>query len=114
MTYNGPQAMRKWLAADPRRAMFCHARQRAKALGLPFTITLDDVVIPEVCPVFGVPMFKNDKIRDNSRTLDRIDNSIGYVPGNVQVISYKANRMKSNATSEELLQFTEWINKTFG
>lgn len=41
----------------------------------------------------------------SSPSLDRIDNRMGYVPGNVWVISWKANRMKSDASMEELRVF---------
>ena len=39
----------------------------------------------------------------NSPTLDRIDNDRGYVPGNVVVVSYMANSIKTNATAEQVL-----------
>jgi hypothetical protein len=38
-----------------------------------------------------------------SPTLDRIDNSKGYIVGNVWVISMRANRLKSDATVDELM-----------
>jgi UDP-N-acetylenolpyruvoylglucosamine reductase len=47
----------------------------------------------------------------NAPSLDRIDSARGYVPGNVQVVSHKANTMKSNASTEELIAFSEWVQK---
>lgn len=55
------------------------------------------------CPVLGVPLV------DGNTSIDRIDPSKGYVPGNLQIISSKANRMKNNATVEELRRFAEWV-----
>ena len=48
-------------------------------------------------------MFVGDgKSTDNSPTMDRIDNTKGYVKGNIQWISRKANQMKSNANFKEI------------
>jgi hypothetical protein len=41
------------------------------------------------------------KAAPNSPTIDRIDPRLGYVPGNVHVVSHRANRIKNNATLEE-------------
>lgn len=83
------------------------ARQRAKKQGVSFTITEDDVQFPEdmLCPVLGIPLERNvggKAASDNSPSLDRVKPSLGYVPGNVIVISSKANRIKSNANPFEL------------
>lgn len=74
---------------------------RSKRLGIPFNLELDDIVIPEVCPVLGTPMFKGGG--DNAPSVDRINPNLGYVKGNIQIISNKANRIKSNATSDEVM-----------
>lgn len=77
------------------------ARYRAKLSKLPFNMTASDLHIPEVCPVLGIPLFYSAK-RWNSPSIDRIDNDKGYVTGNVKIISYRANVLKSNATLTEL------------
>jgi hypothetical protein len=81
--------------------MFYDARKRAIALGLPFLIEPEHIVIPERCPVLGFPL-TTDGPRDTRASLDRIVPSLGYVPGNVRVISFRANRIKSDATPDEL------------
>jgi len=77
--------------------------------GLECTITVDDIVIPETCPVLGIPLFarigagrsNRDQV-ENSPSLDRIDNGKGYIPNNIAVISMRANMIKNNATLAEL------------
>jgi hypothetical protein len=80
------------------------ARCRAKRDGLDFNITKEDIVVPEICPVLGVPIKINygSGWHNDSPSLDRIDNTKGYVKGNVRIISNRANRLKCDATLEEL------------
>jgi hypothetical protein len=99
----------------PKRALMAHARRRAKENGKPFSITENDFEIPNTCPILGIPLFKGDKVMcRNSPTLDEIIVGKGYVKGNVQILSYKANAMKSDATVKELLTFSAWVQKTYG
>jgi len=53
----------------------------------------------------------NGKISDNTPSLDRIDSSKGYIKGNVKVISYLANRVKTNATPEIIKTIAGNIDK---
>lgn len=82
-----------------------HIRKREQQ-GLPFNLEFEDVVIPDVCPVFKVPMVKRGRY---APSLDRKIPHLGYVKGNVQVISRLANNMKQNASPEELKMFAEWV-----
>lgn len=95
---------------DARYSMLEAAKSRAKKHNLPFDISLEDIIIPEVCPVFGLKLEKSlQKAGDNSPSLDRITPELGYVKGNIQVISYKANVVKNNLTKEQLLKFATWV-----
>lgn len=84
--------------------MVRNARNRARKAGVPFNLTKDDIAIPSHCPILGIPLIR--KIgrggNDNSPSLDRIHPERGYVPGNVIVISNRANRIKTDATIREL------------
>ena len=94
--------------------MLDNARRRAKAAGIPFTISLNDIHIPKRCPVFGT-LLRNNWGKSNhwsaSPTLDRIIPTRGYVPGNVLVICWRANRLKNDATPRELRQLARFYRK---
>lgn len=85
--------------------MLQSAWARSKTQNLPFTITLGDIPhIPDVCPVLNIPLKKGvGKAHDNSPSLDKIFPALGYVPGNIRIISRRANLIKTNATATELL-----------
>jgi|APCry1669189440_1035222.scaffolds.fasta_scaffold17672_2 hypothetical protein len=80
--------------------MWSRAKKRAEEKDLPFDIEVSDIIIPDVCPVLGIKfsVSKNGKgPGDTSPSLDRIDGNLGYTKGNIKVISFKANRIKSDA-----------------
>lgn len=101
---------RRWIAANPLNRMINAARSRAKQKGLPFDLTIQDISIPESCPVLGIPLVsgQNGIQCDNSPTLDRIIPELGYVRGNVIVVSARANRIKNDANITELKQVLEY------
>lgn len=95
---------------DPRRVMYDGAKHRAKVFGLSFTITIEDIFVPTHCPILGIPLkFGDGHNKYDSPTLDRIHPSLGYIPGNIAVISYKANRLKSDATIVELEALVRYV-----
>lgn len=90
--------------------MFCAAKGRAERLGIPFTITLNDINIPSVCPVLEIVIQPNKgKLSANSPSLDRIIPHLGYTPANIAVISHRGNAIKQNASAEELAKMVEWM-----
>lgn len=95
-----------------KRILLYSAKQRATKLNLPFNLTLDDVSIPEKCPIFGTILEISTKIaKDNSPSLDRIIPNLGYVKGNVIVISYRANVLKRDASPDELMKLALFYKK---
>ena len=85
--------------------MLNSARERAKKKGIPFDLSPDDIRIPEVCPPLGIHLQRGrgkNGPSPNSPSLDRKDPSKGYARGNVWVISWKANRIKMDATGDEI------------
>lgn len=96
--------VRRWATNNRAKTLLNNAKRRAAKLGLQFNLALEDIDIPEVCPVLGTVLAKEPSLknRDLSPSLDRIDPNGGYVRGNVRVISFRANTLKSNATSKEL------------
>jgi hypothetical protein len=97
----------------PEACLLRAAKNRAIKYNLSVDISLEDIVIPECCPILGLKLERKLGVgyggQDASPSLDRIDNSLGYIKGNVWVISQKANAMKSNATKEELIKFANWV-----
>jgi hypothetical protein len=91
--------------------MLANARLSARVRGLEFSITTDDIIIPIYCPYLGVELtVKSGQGRlPTNPSIDRIDNDKGYVKGNVQVISLLANKMKAEASLDQLVVFAENI-----
>lgn len=99
---------------DPRlraKAILTGCKHRATKRGLEFDLSLEDVFpFPEVCPVLGIPLnLFNSKTSPDSPSIDRIDNTKGYVRGNIRVISLRANTLKSNGTTEEFKKIIEYM-----
>lgn len=94
-------------AESAERKLYNSAKSRAKAKGLAFDLEVEDILVPEVCPILKIPLERNNY--EAAPSLDRIRMDGGYTKDNVQVISNKANMMKNNATDKELELFAEWI-----
>jgi len=89
------------------KSLLRHRKNQAKKARVPFNITLGDLPpIPKVCPVFGhhLVIGTTRKNQGQAPSLDRIRPELGYVPGNVQIISHRANTLKNNARVWELLK----------
>lgn len=99
---------RKHREANPEQYMLRAAVNRAKKAGYVCTITETDIVIPEFCPLLGLKLERGTgRHRPGSPSLDKIRPELGYVPGNVWVISHRANELKRDATLAELQMLVE-------
>lgn len=100
-------------------SMLSTAKRRAKKHRVPFTITKEHIQIPETCPALGVKIGKSKGSSGPfSPTLDRIIPEMGYIPGNVLVISSRANQIKTDASWSEIQMladfYKEYIINKFG
>lgn len=84
------------------------AKYRAARKGVEFSITIEDIIVPDTCPVFGTPFESNSW---QAASLDRVVPTLGYVPGNVVVISKRANAIKNDASAEELRAVAGYIDR---
>ena len=88
------------------------AYQRARRTGLDFNLPKSDVEhlwpADGRCPVLGFRMLL-DVEPDRAPSLDRIDPALGYVPGNVRIISLRANRIKGDASPHEMLRVLAYL-----
>lgn len=98
---------------NPAWSLLSRAKRRAADVGVEFDLTSSDIEIPERCPILGIPIGVQQGggkgPKDNSASLDRLVPSLGYVKGNVAVISQRANRIKNDATAAELRAIADWM-----
>jgi hypothetical protein len=91
------------------RRLWGKSKKRAKADEIPFSISADDIFVPTHCPVFGCELKFEKGISNSQPSLDRLDNSLGYVPGNVRVISWRANYLKKDMTLEQMERMLQYM-----
>lgn len=79
-----------------------------KKYNLEFNIDKSDIIVPEFCPLLEVKLIRGDKNNyKHTHSIDRIDSSKGYIKGNIQIMSMKANTMKNSSSLEELIIFAK-------
>ena len=102
-----------WSKQNPRKSRIIHKRKHALKNGIEFAIDVDDVAWPTHCPVFGIELDYEGtgKVHKASPSFDRLDPSKGYVPGNVIIISQKANSIKQDATADDIRAVADWLDR---
>jgi hypothetical protein len=107
-----------WHSANPEKSLLQNARRRARRKGIAFDLLYTDLMpLPTYCPVLGVKLAygpgRGRKLYDNgsAASLDRIHNSLGYIKGNVIVISLRANLLKGQATIAELRKIADFYGR---
>lgn len=93
------------------RAKFRAKKYNTFRLGKEWAIEFGDLVWPTHCPILGIELdYFNDFRAENSPSFDQVIPDKGYVKGNVQIISYRANRIKNDGSAEEHMKIAEWLN----
>jgi hypothetical protein len=94
------------------KSLLTRLRTRAKKRNLRFNLVPEDIIIPEFCPVLGIKIEMNiDYGKDSSPSVDKIKPELGYVKGNIQIISFRANMLKNNCKIKELELVIEYMKK---
>lgn len=103
--------VRQLLGDNLERSIWMRSKARAEKKGMGFDLDIKDIVIPTHCPVLGMQLELNNThyTKDSSPSIDRIDNTGGYTKGNIRIISFKANRIKSNHTIEALRAVVKYM-----
>lgn len=99
------------------KKLYNQLKSSAKRRNIPFDLSISDLnelSFPISCPILGIPLkFNRDQLQDNSYSIDRIDSKKGYVIDNIIVVSWKANRLKNNATTEELEKISKFYKTRY-
>ena len=104
--------LRTKIERDKRHSMLFAARHRAKKIGREFDLQVEDIIIPEFCPILGIKLNTDNRVTSfDSPSLDRFDSSKGYIQGNIFVISWRANKLKSDASLEEIEKIFLWMKE---
>ena len=89
-----------------------HKRSQCQASGVTFTLGEKDLPpVPDKCPVLGIPLARTrgfSRFDDFTPSLDRITPSRGYTPGNVVWVSFRANRIKTDAHWTEVRRVADF------
>ena len=103
--------MRSKRKEDPKWAILQNKKSNAKRAGIEFDIEVYDLDWPTHCPALGVELkYGGGRFDDATASIDRICPNKGYVKGNVQILSAMANRIKTNATAEQVMMVALWLN----
>lgn len=102
---------KKYRTNNMEKVLLANAKVRALKNNLDFNIEIEDILIPKICPLLEIPIVIGNSIseRDSSPSLDRIDNTKGYVKGNIRVISNLANSIKRDLSRDQLQTFIKNI-----
>ena len=104
---------RNWRVKSPIRWLLILAKYRAKAAGLEFAVTEVDLLSPPShCPILGIKLKYGTGKRGDpaSASIDRKDNKKGYIPGNVAIVSLRANTLKNDGSAAEHRAIANWID----
>ena len=102
------ESKESWKGCSFEQSMYNSAKGRARRKGLPFTIKVEDIIIPERCPILGVEIALERNHRYGP-SIDQIVPGAGYTPENILVMSKRANTLKNDMTKEEAVAILNWF-----
>ncbi len=94
------------------KTIYNRLKASATKRNIPFNLTiveLNNLSYPITCPILGIPLqYNRGTALDNSYSIDRVDSTLGYTIDNIEVISLRANKLKNNATMDEIFKLAEY------
>lgn len=110
------EAQLRYQKKYPEKQLLARAKTRSNERGHRFNLDISDIKIPEYCPILGLKLITRSDpddptTLDHVASIDKIVSELGYVKGNVQIISYRANQLKNDASVEEMELITKWFKK---
>ena len=104
---------------NPIPQLIYNFKKRAKAKNVPFDLKPQDIKeklnnAGKIWPVLVIKMQISklgSKSNDLAPSIDRIDPKKGYVKGNMIVVSMRANRIKTDASPEEIKKVAYFYDK---
>lgn len=112
LTY-GQRTRKRQRQRNPLRCILYDLARNAKTRKQDFSITQDDLLpLPTHCPVLGIELDYSGSRSSASASIDRTNSRLGYVPGNVVIMSMRANVLKSDGTQEEFRKVIEYLETT--
>ena len=94
---------------NPKKTILNSSKWRAKRKNIEHNISTEDFEIPKFCPILNIELSMEGHL-NNRPSIDRINNSKGYTKDNIQIISHKANRIKTDAQPNEIKQVYDFLN----
>ena len=103
---------------NSKRGRFVKLKSRSKKHKLEFNLTEEylESIYPEddMCPLLNIQLnWDSDPKHPSKPSLDRIDNNKGYIKGNVQWVSWRANNLMKDATPDELFILAQNYKKIY-
>lgn len=96
------------------RQKFRAKKANAIRTGYSWEVEFGDFIWPIYCPILGIEIdYFAETRQENSPSFDRINSNLGYVKGNVQIVSWRANRIKNDGTADEhrkIADYLDWLH----
>jgi hypothetical protein len=103
---------KKWREENVELKLWHSCKQSAKKRNIEFSILPEDIQVPILCPVLGIPLDTkaesgvgsgyNWKTNPYRPSVDRLNNEMGYTKENICVMSWRANSLKKDANFDEI------------
>lgn len=89
-------------------------QRKCKKKDIPFDLTIEDIEFPTHCPVLGIELDLTGDNREASPSIDRIIPELGYVKDNIVIVSFRANRLKNDASLNEMRSLVSFYSQLIG